>query len=126
MLDNWIAEERGQRSTVEDAPISTVPSPDAEIRGRIDRLQRSLRVMHVLVATALTAAAFSAYAVFSLPQAPTETPVRVCHHDGRQHSLGSMVRMPDNAIYECGISGSPARGASWQPTRNLGSGGKRR
>ncbi|WP_144409787.1 hypothetical protein [Cupriavidus basilensis] len=132
MLDNWIVEARGEppgslcRQSDVTTPAHSECTGCAALSARLDGTRQTLRFLKGTAIVAMGLAAYSLYANATWPAADATNPSTSlsCRHDGKEHSIGSMVRMPDNSIYECAALATSGDMASWVPARGVG--GKRR
>lgn len=131
MLESWIAEERCTPGTPDEGAVPTANASEqvqcagcTEVARGLERTRTGMRLTALGLVGAMGAAGYAIYAK-PLPAAESGVP-HACHHDGKMFSVGGVVRMPDNGVYECSSSGPTELGAQWIPARNVGSGGKRR
>ncbi|QBP10128.1 hypothetical protein [Cupriavidus metallidurans] len=131
MLDSWIAEERSTPAAPNDAAMPTVNASDnvqcagcAAVARGLGRTHTGMRLMTLGVVGAIGAAGYAVYAK-PLPAVESDIPL-ACHHDGKVYSVGGVMRMPDNAVYECANSVPAELWGQWIPARNPGGAGKRR
>jgi len=121
MLDNWIAEEAQeqppqrtpeQRESGDESSASPTALP-----GRVGLIRWGLAFL-----AAVCVLTFCAYVIIQ-NLAPAARNGSECQHDGKAYSLGSVIRMPDNGIYEC-AAGEPGGQAAWR-TSSLAAGKRR-
>lgn len=130
MLDNWILEARGELPGSPNRQPEAVTAERSQCAGCAalsaghDSTRQTLRILKGSAIAALGLAAYSLYASALRPavEAVGSSTPHSCRYDGKEHTIGGMVRMPDTNIYECAVLATNGDMASWIPSRSVGGG----